>query len=90
MRPCASPKASVSQEGPTLYLATPGSAPFTGDLRRRDGSPGCRFGLPAAHLAGAAVESIALQEADVLDAFEKNSGRAISELRVDAGPRAII
>lgn len=38
-----------------------------------------------AHIARATLESIALQSADVLDAMHRDSGIALSELRVDGG-----
>ncbi|MEM9643803.1 MAG: FGGY-family carbohydrate kinase, partial [Planctomycetota bacterium] len=38
-----------------------------------------------AHLARATLEGIAFQVADVLDAMHKDSGIAMSELRVDGG-----
>ncbi|MDG1571830.1 glycerol kinase GlpK [Robiginitalea sp. M366] len=50
---------------------------------------GCVFGLTRgttdAHLARAALESIAFQTMDVLKAMEADSGIAIRELRVDGG-----
>ncbi len=46
---------------------------------------GITRGTTAAHLARAALEGIAFQVADVLTAMEKDSGRAITELRVDGG-----
>ncbi|MBM3966172.1 MAG: glycerol kinase GlpK [Planctomycetes bacterium] len=46
---------------------------------------GITRGTTAAHLARAALEGIAYQVADVLTAMEKDSGLAISELRVDGG-----
>lgn len=49
---------------------------------------GITRGTTAAHLARAALEGIAFQVADVLTAMEKDSGRAITELRVDGGASA--
>ncbi|HZP91337.1 MAG TPA: glycerol kinase GlpK [Burkholderiales bacterium] len=46
---------------------------------------GLTRGSTAAHLARAALEAIAFQTADVLDAMQADSGIAISELRVDGG-----
>src|SRR5207249_10521374 len=47
------------------------------------------FGLPRgatkAHLARAALESIAYQSADVLDSMQKDAGITLTELRVDGG-----
>ena len=41
-----------------------------------------------AHIARAALESIAYQSADVLEAMQKDAGQALSELRVDGGAAA--
>lgn len=49
---------------------------------------GITRGTTAAHLARAALEGIAFQVADVLTAMEKDSGRSITELRVDGGASA--
>jgi glycerol kinase len=46
---------------------------------------GLTRGTTAAHLARAAVESIAYQVADLLDAMRLDSGDAVQELRVDGG-----
>jgi len=46
---------------------------------------GLTRGTSAGHLARAALESIAYQTADVLEAMEADSGIAIAELRVDGG-----
>lgn len=46
---------------------------------------GITRGTTAAHLARAALESIALQSLDVLKAMEADLGRSIAELRVDGG-----
>ncbi len=46
---------------------------------------GLTRGTTAAHMARAALESIALQTRDVLKAMEADAGMAISELRVDGG-----
>ena len=46
---------------------------------------GLTRGTTAGHLARAAVESIAYQVADLLDAMRLDSGDAVSELRVDGG-----
>ena len=50
---------------------------------------GCIFGITrgtsSGHFARAALESIAFQVADVLDAMRLDSGQSISELRVDGG-----
>src|SRR5207302_8453872 len=44
---------------------------------------GITRGTTAAHIARAALEAIALQNADVLDAMRADSGLAMTELRVD-------
>jgi glycerol kinase len=49
---------------------------------------GLTRGTTAAHLARAAVESIAYQVADLLDAMRLDSGDAVRELRVDGGAAA--
>jgi glycerol kinase len=49
---------------------------------------GITRGTTAGHLARAALESIALQVADLLDAMHGDSGIAVSELRVDGGAAA--
>ena len=49
---------------------------------------GLTRGSSAAHLARAALESIAYQVADLLDAMRLDSGDAVHELRVDGGAAA--
>lgn len=49
---------------------------------------GMTRGTNAAHIARAAIESIAYQTMDVLKAMEADSGIAIKELRVDGGATA--
>jgi glycerol kinase len=49
---------------------------------------GLTRGSTAGHLARAAVESIAYQVADLLDAMRKDSGDPVQELRVDGGAAA--
>ncbi len=46
---------------------------------------GLTRGTNKAHIARAAVESIAFQTADLLDAMQKDSGIKLKELRVDGG-----
>ncbi|HEX8254839.1 MAG TPA: glycerol kinase GlpK [Thermoanaerobaculia bacterium] len=46
---------------------------------------GLTLGATAAHIARATLESIALQTADVLEAMQRDSGIALTELRVDGG-----
>ena len=49
---------------------------------------GLTRGTSAGHIARAAVESIAYQVADLLDAMRRDSGDAVRELRVDGGAAA--
>ncbi|HTV46965.1 MAG TPA: glycerol kinase GlpK [Phycisphaerae bacterium] len=49
---------------------------------------GITRGTTRAHLARAALESIAFQVADIMDVMQKDSGIAIKELRVDGGAAA--
>jgi glycerol kinase len=46
---------------------------------------GITRGTTAAHLARAALESMAYQTRDVLEAMQKDSGTALTELKVDGG-----
>ncbi len=49
---------------------------------------GLTRGTTRAHIARAALESIAFQSADVLDAMQKDAGVTLAELRVDGGATA--
>jgi len=49
---------------------------------------GLTRGVTAGHIARAAVESIAYQVADLLDAMQRDSGDSVRELRVDGGAAA--
>jgi len=49
---------------------------------------GLTRGSSRAHIARAALESIAFQSAEVLEAMQKDSGKALKELRVDGGATA--
>lgn len=49
---------------------------------------GLTRGTTAGHVARAALESIAYQSADLLDAMRRDSGTAVEELRVDGGASA--
>jgi len=49
---------------------------------------GLTRGSTAGHIARAAVESIAYQVADLLDAMRRDSGNAVHELRADGGAAA--
>ena len=58
------------------------------DQHARGTITGITRGTNAAHIARAALESIAFQTMDVLNAMEADSGQSISELRVDGGATA--
>jgi glycerol kinase len=49
---------------------------------------GLTRGSSRAHIARAALESIAFQSADLLDAMQRDAGEKLSELRVDGGAAA--
>jgi glycerol kinase len=49
---------------------------------------GLTRGTSKAHIARAALESIAFQSADVLEAMQKDAGEPLKELRVDGGAAA--
>jgi glycerol kinase len=49
---------------------------------------GLTRGSTAGHLARAALESIAYQVADLLDAMQRDTGNSVEELRVDGGAAA--
>jgi glycerol kinase len=58
------------------------------DPRARGAMLGLTRGTSRAHIARAALESIAFQCADVLQAMQKDSGEKLAELRVDGGAAA--
>jgi glycerol kinase len=58
------------------------------DPHARGAIVGLTRGSSRAHIARAALESIAYQSADVLEAMQKDSGEALKELRVDGGAAA--
>ena len=55
------------------------------DPQARGALVGLTRGTTGAHIARAALEAIAFQSADVLNAMQADSGRALHELRVDGG-----
>ncbi len=55
------------------------------DPQARGALLGLTRGTSAAHIARATLEAIALQSTDVLNAMQADSGRMLSELRVDGG-----
>ena len=58
------------------------------DPHARGAIVGLTRGSSRAHIARAALESIAFQSADVLEAMQKDAGEKLSELRVDGGAAA--
>ena len=58
------------------------------DPHARGAIVGLTRGSSRAHIARAALESIAYQSADLLEAMQKDSGEKLSELRVDGGAAA--
>jgi glycerol kinase len=58
------------------------------DQYARGSVSGITRGTTAAHLARAALESIAFQVADIVDVMRQDSGIALAELRVDGGASA--
>src|SRR5574341_815513 len=58
------------------------------DPQARGALVGLTRGTGRAHIARAALESIAYQSADVLEAMQKDSGEKLQELRVDGGATA--
>ena len=76
--------ASVPDNGGVTFVPA-----FTGlgaphwDPHARGAIFGLTRGTTAAHIARAALEAIALQTADVLDAMRADSGLELTELRVD-------
>jgi glycerol kinase len=81
--------ASVADNGGIYFVPA-----FTGlgaphwDPSARGAMFGLTRGATRAHLARAALESIAFQSADVLDAMQKDAGLTLTELRVDGGATA--
>jgi glycerol kinase len=58
------------------------------DANARGTIIGLTRGTTKAHIARAALESIAFQSAEVLEAMQKDSGENLAELRVDGGAAA--
>jgi glycerol kinase len=81
--------ASVPDNGGVYFVpAFAGLGAPHWDSYARGAMFGLTRGATAAHLARAALESIAFQSADVLDAMQKDAGSTIRELRVDGGASA--
>jgi glycerol kinase len=78
--------ASVADNGGVYFVpAFAGLGSPHWDPYARGAIVGLTRGANAAHIARAALESIAYQTADVLHAMESDSGIKLSELRVDGG-----
>jgi glycerol kinase len=81
--------ASVADSGGVVFVPA-----FTGlgsphwDAHARGTIVGLTRGSTRAHVARAALESIAFQSADLLDAMQADSGQKLLELRVDGGATA--
>jgi glycerol kinase len=58
------------------------------DAHARGAIVGLTRGTSKAHIARAALESIAYQSAEVLEAMQKDAGQPLAELRVDGGATA--
>jgi glycerol kinase len=58
------------------------------DAHARGALIGITRGTSRAHIARAALESIAFQSAELLDAMQKDAGERLTELRVDGGASA--
>ncbi|MGA8051888.1 MAG: glycerol kinase GlpK, partial [Burkholderiales bacterium] len=81
--------ASVPDNGGVFVVpAFPGLGAPHGDPHARGTIVGLPRGSLREHLARAALESIAYQSADVLEAMQKDSGETLTELRVDGGAAA--
>ena len=78
--------ASVSDNGGVYFVpAFVGLGAPHWDQFARGAVFGITRGTQAGHLARAALESIAYQVADLLDAMQSDAGTPLSELRVDGG-----
>jgi glycerol kinase len=78
--------ASVSDSGGVLFVpAFVGLGAPHWDAYARGAIVGLTRGSTAAHIARAALDSIAFQVTDVLTAMEADSGIKVAELRVDGG-----
>jgi glycerol kinase len=78
--------ASVADNGGVYFVpAFAGLGSPHWDPHARGNISGLTRGSTAAHIARAAVESIAYQTADVLEAMQNDSSIPITELRVDGG-----
>ncbi len=81
--------ASVPDSGGVVFVpAFTGLAAPHWDSYARGTIAGLTLGSTSAHLARATLEAIALQSADVMEAMRRDSGIALTELRVDGGASA--
>jgi glycerol kinase len=78
----------ASSNGIVLVPAFAGLGAPHWDQYARGAIVGMTRGTSRAHIARAALEGIALQVADVLEAMQSDSGLALSQLRVDGGASA--
>src|SRR5882762_368535 len=78
----------ASSNGVVLVPAFVGLGAPHWDPYARGAMFGITRGTTAAHLARAAVESIAYQTCDLIDAMQRDSGGRIRELKVDGGAAA--
>lgn len=81
-------KQVTDSDGVYLVPAFAGLGAPHWDAYARGTIVGITRGTTSAHLARAALEGIAFQVADVLNAMEKDSSRKLTELRVDGGASA--
>jgi glycerol kinase len=81
--------ASVLDSGDVFFVPafTGLGAPYW-DADARGAIVGLTRGTTKAHIARAALEAIAFQSAEVLEAMQKDAGRPLAELRVDGGAAA--
>jgi glycerol kinase len=81
--------ASVPDSGGVYFVPafTGLGAPYW-DPHARGVIAGLSRGSSRAHIARAALESIAFQSAELLDAMQKDAGERLTELRVDGGAAA--
>ena len=78
--------ASVPDSGGVCFVpALTGLGAPHWDPYARGAIVGVTRGTTAAHVARAALEGVALQVADVIDAMRRDSGLPLTELRVDGG-----
>lgn len=81
--------ASVADSGDVVFVpAFAGLGAPHWDADARGTLVGLTRGTTAAHIARAALEAIALQVADVVDAIDHDTGHPLAELRVDGGASA--